>query len=149
MTGGLEMQVVPSRFAVNFEDVFAKEVFILGVLPSPEFSDDRHTPKRQERDKDTNRLVWTVRALGGNEEAARFGAEVKVKIIGPQQPVPRQKTPGFPYSPAEFEGLTITPYANAKGRVAYSFRATGMRAPTGAEGSMTSRGTDTTARNAA
>jgi hypothetical protein len=56
---------------------------------------------------------------------------------------------GLPHPPAEFEGLTITPYASAKGRVAYSFRATGMRAPTGVEGSKTLPGTDTTARNAA
>jgi hypothetical protein len=138
------MQVVPSRCAVNIEEVFPKKVFILGGLPSPEFSDDRHTPKRQEQGKDTHQLVRTVRALDGNEEAARFRAEITVKITASQQPVLAQKTLGFPYFPAEFDGLTITPYVNAMGRVAYSFWATGMRAPTGA----TSPGTDTTARNA-
>ena len=43
--------------------------------------------------------------------------------------MPPAKMHGFPYPAVEFEGLTITPYANAKGRVAYSFRAKGMRAP--------------------
>jgi hypothetical protein len=144
------MPVIPTRFPVGFGDVFPEGVFILGVEPTLEFSDDRNAPKRQERDKETNQLVWTVRALDANEQAARFGAEVKVKVTAPHQPVPPPKTPGFPYAPAEFEGLTITPYANAKGRVAFSFRATGMRAPAGAKsGKTTPPGADTPARNAA
>jgi hypothetical protein len=123
------MPVIPTRFPVNFGEVFPRGVFILGVEPSLEFNEDRNAPKRQERDKETNQLVWTVRALDANEEAARFGAEFKVKMTAPVQPVPPEKVAGFPYAPAEFESLTITPYANAKGRVAYSFRSTGMRAP--------------------
>ncbi|HEX5114072.1 MAG TPA: plasmid replication, integration and excision activator [Pseudonocardiaceae bacterium] len=125
------MPVIPTRFDVPFGEVFPYGAFILGVEPSMAFSEDRNAPKRQERDKETNQLVWTVRALDANEDAARFGAEFKVKITAPQQPVPPPKTPGFPYAPAEFDGLTVTPYANAKGRVAYSFRATAMRAPGG------------------
>jgi hypothetical protein len=36
----------------------------------------------------------------------------------------------MPFPAVEFEGLTITPYVDEKrGRVAYSVRATGMRAP--------------------
>ena len=127
------MPVIPTRFPVEFGEVFPCGVFILGVEPSQVFSEDRNAPKRQERDKDTNQLVWIVRALDANEEAARFGAEFKVKLAASYQPVPPAKTPGFPYAPAEFEGLTITPYANNKGRVAYSFRATGMRAPSTAK----------------
>ena len=129
------MPMIPTRFAVEFAAVFPDGVFILGVEPSLEYQEDRNAPKRQERDRETNQLVWTVRALDANEEAARFGAEFKVKIAAPQQPVPPAKTPGFPYAPAEFDGLTVTPYANNKGRVAYSFRATGMRAPGGAKSS--------------
>jgi hypothetical protein len=125
------MPIIPTRFEVRFEEVFPFGAFILGVEPSMAFSEDRNAPKRQERDKETNQLVWVVRGLDANEEAARFGAEFKVKITAPQQPVPPPKMAGFPYAPAEFDGLTITPYANAKGRVAYSFRATGMRAPAG------------------
>jgi hypothetical protein len=144
------MPVIPTRFPVDFGDVFPEGVFILGVEPTLEFSDDRSAPKRQERDKDTNQLVWTVRALDANEEAARFGAEIKVKIASPQQPVPPPKTLGFPYAPAEFEGLTITPYANAKERVAFSLRAIGMRAPVGAKGSKTvPPSADATVKNAA
>lgn len=127
------MPMIPTRFPVEFAAVFPDGVFILGVEPSQEFQEDRNAPKRQERDRETNQLVWVVRALDANEEAARFGAEFKVKVTAPQQPVPPAKMAGFPYAPAEFEGLTITPYANNRGRVAYSFRATGMRAPAGAK----------------
>ncbi|HEX5403573.1 MAG TPA: plasmid replication, integration and excision activator [Pseudonocardiaceae bacterium] len=129
------MPMIPTRFAVEFAAVFPDGVFILGVEPALEFQEDRNAPKRQERDRETNQLVWVVRALDANEEAARFGAEFKVKIAAPQQPVPPAKTPGFPYAPAEFDGLTVTPYANNKGRVAYSFRAAAMRAPAGAKSS--------------
>lgn len=126
------MPVIPTRFAVEFGEVFPLGAFVLGVEPSMAFSADPGAPKRQERDKDTGQLVWTVRALDANEEAARFGAEFKVKIATDHQPVPPEKLAGFPYAPVEFDGLTITPYANNKGRIAHSFRAKGMQAPGGA-----------------
>jgi len=37
--------------------------------------------------------------------------------------------PGMPFSPVEFHGLTVTPYVNQAGRLAYSLKATGIRAP--------------------
>lgn len=127
------MPIIPTRFAADFGEVFPFGAFVLGVEPSIEFQSDPSAPKRQERDRETNELVWIVRALDANEEAARFGAEFKVKIVAPQQPVPPAKLQGFPYAPVEFEGLTITPYANNRGRIAHSFRAKGMKAPAGAK----------------
>jgi hypothetical protein len=126
------MPVVPTRFAVEFGEVFPFGAFVLGVEPSMAFAADASAPKQQERDKETGQLVWVVRALDANEDAARFGAEFKVKITADHQPVPPEKLPGFPFPPVEFDGLTITPYANNKGRIAHSFRAKGMQAPGGA-----------------
>jgi hypothetical protein len=41
--------------------------------------------------------------------------------------------PGAPFRPVEFDGLTATPYvattSTGRSRLAWSFRATGMRAP--------------------
>lgn len=125
------MPVVPTRFAVEFGEVFPFGAFVLGVEPSMAFSADVNAPKQQERDKETGQLVWVVRALDANEEAARFGAEFKVKISADHQPVPPEKLPGFPFPPVEFDGMTITPYANNKGRIAHSFRAKGMQPPGG------------------
>ncbi|MFL6118212.1 plasmid replication, integration and excision activator [Actinophytocola sp.] len=126
------MPVVPTRFAVEFGEVFPFGAFVLGVEPSMAFSADANAPKQQERDKETGQLVWIVRALDANEDAARFGAEFKVKISADHQSVPPEKLPGFPFPPVEFAGMTITPYANNKGRIAHSFRAKGMQAPGGA-----------------
>lgn len=123
------MPVIPSRFPVRFGDVFPVGCFVLGIEPAMEFNDDSKAPRRQERDKETNLLLWTVRALDANEEVARFGAEFKVKVAAEVQPVPPAKDNGFPYAAVEFEDLTITPYAGRNGRVAYSFRATGLRTP--------------------
>jgi hypothetical protein len=72
-------------------------------------------------------------AADANQEAARFGAEFKVKITAPQQPVPPPKIQGFPYVPVKFDGLTITRYTNNRWRIARSFRAKGMRAPSSAK----------------
>jgi hypothetical protein len=123
------MPVIPTRFAVDFGEVFPLGAFVLGVEPAMAFSADAGARKMQERDKETGQLVWVVRALDANEEAARFGAEFKVKISADHQPVPPEKLAGFPFAPVEFEGMTITPYANNKGRIAHSFRAKGMQAP--------------------
>lgn len=126
------MPVIPTRFSVEFGEVFPFGAFVLGVEPSMAFSSDPNAAKVQERDKETGQLVWTVRALDANEDAVRFGAEFKVKVTADHQPVPPAKIAGFPYAPVEFDRLTITPYANNKGRIAHSFRASGMRAPAGA-----------------
>ena len=128
------MPLIPTRFAVEFGEVFPFGAFVLGVEPSMAFSADPSAPKVQERDKETGQLVWIVRALDANEEATRFGAEFKVKVSADHQPVPPEKLAGFPFAPVEFDGLTITPYANQKGRIAHSFRAKGMQAPGGAKG---------------
>lgn len=126
------MPLIPTRFPVDFGEVFPFGAFVLGVEPAMAFSADPSATKVQERDKETGQLVWVVRALDANEDAARFGAEFKVKVTADHQPVPPAKLAGFPFAPVEFDGLTITPYANNKGRVAYSFRASGLRAPAGA-----------------
>jgi len=125
------MPFIPTRFPVDFGEVFPFGAFVLGVEPSMAFSADPSVPKVQERDKETGQLVWIVRAIDANEEAARFGAEFKVKVAADHQPVPPAKLAGFPFAPVEFEGMSITPYANNKGRIAHSFRASGLRAPAG------------------
>jgi hypothetical protein len=50
---------------------------------------------------------------------------VVVKIIADRPPV----APGRqPFEPVEFDGLQATPYVTDKGRMAYSLRATGVKA---------------------
>ena len=54
--------------------------------------------------------------------------ETAVKILADVQPVPPT---GNLFEPVEFENLMVTPYANDKGRMAYSFRATAITTPKG------------------
>ena len=68
--------------------------------------------------------------LDGDPDARKEVKTVTVKITAEHQPVPPEAPAGMPFRPVEFEGLTVTPYVDDKrGRVAYSYRATGMRAP--------------------
>ena len=48
-----------------------------------------------------------------------------MKILTDYQPVPPGRAP---FELVEFEDLTVTPYVNDKGRMAYSLRATGLKA---------------------
>jgi hypothetical protein len=94
---------------------------------------DRSTREQavQAVDRDTGELVWTVDVVDADPEARE--RTVRVKITAPVRPVPPETAPGVPFRPVEFEGLTATPYvattASGRGRLAWSFRATGMRAP--------------------
>src|SRR3954453_4272634 len=75
-----DMPIIPTRFAAEFGEVFPFGAFVLGVEASMAFSADPNAPKVQERDKETGQLVWIVRALDANADAAKFGAEFKVKV---------------------------------------------------------------------
>jgi hypothetical protein len=65
---------------------------------------------------------------------------VKVKIAAQVQPVLPSPAPGSPFTAVEFDGMTATPYVDSSrcsgdgknrcaARLAYSFKATGVRAP--------------------
>jgi hypothetical protein len=94
---------------------------------------DRSTKEQaiQAVDRDTGELVWTVDVVDADPEARE--RTVRVKIAAPVQPVPPETAPGLPFRPVEFESLTATPYvqttASGRGRLTWSFRASGMRAP--------------------
>ena len=91
----------------------------------------------QQIDKVTGLPLWVVEVIDA-EEAARQRT-VKVKVAAQVQPVLPSPAAGSPFTAVEFEGLTVTPYVDAsrcKGgkdkcgaRLAYSLKATGVRAP--------------------
>ena len=93
----------------------------------------------QQMDKVTGLPLWVVEVIDADEQARQ--RTVKVKIAAQVQPVLPSAAPGSPFTPVEFEGLTATPYVDAsrcKGgkdkdkcaaRLAYSLKATGVRAP--------------------
>jgi hypothetical protein len=92
----------------------------------------------QQVDKHTGLPLWVVEVIDADPEARQ--RTVKVKIAAQVQPVLPPPAPGSPFTPIEFDGMTATPYVDASrcsgdgknkcaARQAYSFKATGVRAP--------------------
>ena len=99
---------------------------------------DRSTPDRavQQADKDSGLPLWAVEVIDAQENARQ--RTVKVKVAAQVQPVLPPPAPGSPFTAVEFDGMTATPYVDSSrcqgngkcgARVAYSFKATGVRAP--------------------
>ena len=99
---------------------------------------DRSTPDRavQQADKDSGLPLWVVEVIDAQENARQ--RMVKVKVAAQVQPVLPPPSPGSPFTAVEFDGMTATPYVDSArcqgtgrcgARVAYSFKATGVRAP--------------------
>jgi hypothetical protein len=112
--------------------VWAHGCFGVGeVQPMRDFDRSTKDQAVQAIDRDTGELVWTVDVVDADPEARE--RTLRVKLVAPHQPVPPAAMPGAPFWPVEFDGLTATPYvattATGRSRLAWSFRATGMRAP--------------------
>jgi hypothetical protein len=76
-------------------------------------------------DKLTGKRVWQCRVVDMDPDLEGRSRETIVKIINDRQPVPPTNAP---FEPVEFDGLQVTPYVTDKGRMAYSLRATGVKA---------------------
>ena len=92
----------------------------------------------QQADKITGLPLWVIEVIDAARKARQ--RTVKVKVAAQYQPVLPDAPAGSPFTPVEFEGLTATPWVdatrcqgNGKGkcgaRLAYSLKATGVRAP--------------------
>ncbi|GAA3472067.1 plasmid replication, integration and excision activator [Nonomuraea roseola] len=83
----------------------------------------------QARDKQTGELVWQIPVMDADPSLKAAQKTVAVKIVSPVQPVPPPPANGMPFTPVEFDGMTVTPYVNAAGRLAYSIKSADMHAP--------------------
>lgn len=82
------------------------------------------------RDKVTGELMWSVPVMDADPTLKAAAKSVAVKIlspVAPEIPEPPAAMAGLPFVPVVFEGLAVTPYVAANGRMAYSFKATGLR----------------------
>jgi hypothetical protein len=116
-------------------DVFPHGCFVVGeVAPQRDFDKSTREQAVQAVDRDTGELVWVVDVIDADPDARE--KTLRVKLTAPVQPVPPETAPGVPFRPVEFDGLSATPYvattASGRGRLAWSLRATAMRAPKGA-----------------
>jgi hypothetical protein len=69
--------------------------------------------------------VWQCRASDLDPDLAGRSRETVVKILADREPVPPTRQP---FELVEFEHLTVTPYVTERGRLAFSLRATGIKA---------------------
>ncbi|MFC5994304.1 plasmid replication, integration and excision activator [Pseudonocardia hispaniensis] len=124
---------IPSRFKINHGDVFPHGAYVVSeVEPVRDWEKSSAGRPVQQLDKESGLPVWAVSVLDADPDARKDAKTVTVKISASHQPVPPEAMTGMPFRPVEFEGLTVTPYVAENGsrpRVAYSLRATGMRAP--------------------
>ena len=113
---------------VEFAHVFPHGVFAAGsfeaVRDFDASSGDRFV---QSKDKATGLPLWAVEVIDADPEART--KTVKIKVAAQAEPVLPAAPAGMPFVPIEFTGLTVTPYVNQAGRLAYSLKATGLRVP--------------------
>src|SRR5579863_171997 len=113
---------------VEFGHVFPHGTFAAGVFEAVRDFDassgDRFV---QSKDKVTGLPLWSVEVIDADPEART--KTVKIKVAAQSEPVLPPAPAGLPFVPVEFTGLTVTPYVNQAGRLAYSLKAAGVRAP--------------------
>jgi hypothetical protein len=130
---------VTSQIPVEFGLVFPAGAYAAGGIEMVR-DFDRSSGDRvvQQVDKHTGLPLWVVEVIDAQEDARQ--RTVKVKIAAQVQPVLPAPAPGSPFTPVEFDGMTATPYLDASrcqakdtgkcgARLAYSLKATGVRAP--------------------
>src|SRR5436190_2474558 len=113
---------------VDFGHVFPDGVYAAGGFePVRDFDASSNGRFVQSKDKATGLPLWAVEVIDADKEART--RTVKVKVAAPDQPVLPASPPGVPFTAVEFTGLTVTPYVNQNGKLGYSLKATGIRAP--------------------
>jgi hypothetical protein len=124
-------------FPVEFGAVFPSGAFAAGgVEKVRDFDKSSGDRVVQQADKHTGLPLWVIEVTDADPEARQ--RTVKVKVAAQYQPVLPEAPAGSPFTPVEFEGLTAMPWVDdsrcqGKGRcaarLAYSLKATGVRAP--------------------
>jgi hypothetical protein len=113
---------------VEFAAVFPRGVFAAGGFePVRDFDASSGDRFVQAKDKASGLPVWVVEVIDA-DPAAR-DKTVKVKVVADASPTLPAASPGMPFVPVEFAGMTVTPYVNQAGRLAYSIKAAGVRPP--------------------
>ena len=113
---------------VEFGHVFACGAFAAGAVePVRDFEASKGDRFVQSKDKASGLPLWVIEVIDADPEART--KTVRVKIAASVQPTLPTPLAGSPFTPVEFSGLTVTPYVNQAGRLAYSLRAAGVSGP--------------------
>ncbi len=113
---------------VEFSHVFACGAFAAGAFePVRDFEASKGDRFVQSKDKASGLPLWVIEVIDADPEART--KTVRVKIAASVQPTLPPPLAGSPFTPVEFTGLTVTPYVNQAGRLAYSLRASAVSSP--------------------
>ncbi len=113
---------------LEFAQVFPAGAFAAGAFePVRDFDASKGERFVQAKDKATGEPVWAIDVIDADPDAR--AKTVRVKVTAHAQPVLPTAPPGSPFIPVDFTGMSVTPYVNQAGRLAYSLKATGVRSP--------------------
>jgi len=113
---------------VEFGNVFPEGVYATGDFePVRDFDASTNGRFVQSKDKNTGLPLWQVEVIDAEKDARN--RTVKVKIPSTTEPAMPSGSSGMPFTAVEFTDMTVTPYVNQSGRLAYSIKAAGVRAP--------------------
>ena len=113
---------------VEFGHAFPRGVFAAGSFePVRDFEASKAGRFVQSKDKQSGLPLWIVEVIDADPQARDKTA--RVKVAATDQPVLPPAHAGMPFTAVELIGLTVTPYVNQAGRLAYSLKATGVRTP--------------------
>ena len=118
---------VQGPIPVEFGYAFPRGAFAAGGFePVRDFDASKDGRFVQSRDKNTGLPLWQIDVIDADPEARDKTA--RVKVAADHLPVlPPPPAAGLPFVPVEFAGLTVTPYVNQAGRLAFSLKATGVK----------------------
>lgn len=124
------VMAITGKFEVPMEDVFPFGAYLVGeVEPVRDFDKSTRELFVQQTDKESGLPVFAVTVLDADPRARKNQKTLTVKIAAQYQPVPPEPTVGMPFTSVAFDDLTVTPYVDKSGRLAYSLRASALRAP--------------------
>jgi hypothetical protein len=113
---------------VEFGLVFPAGAFAAGSFePVRNFEASSKDRFVQSGDKASGALLWAIEVIDPDPQARTRA--VKIKIASDSEPALPPSPPGAPFVPVEFTGMTVTPYVNQAGRLAWSVKADGVRGP--------------------
>ena len=117
---------VQGPIPVEFGQVFPRGVRGGWVRAGAGFRGVEGRAVRPVEGQETGLPLWVVDVIDADPQARE--KTVRVKVAAVDQPVLPPAHAGMPFVAVEFAGLTVTPYVNQAGRLAFSLKATGVRA---------------------
>jgi hypothetical protein len=126
---------MPRKIRIGFGEAFPRGAFAVSAVDkSRDFDKSTRDNAVQAIDEESGLPLWQVDVHDGDPEVRKAEREFTVRIAATVQPVlPDAPFPGVPFIPVELDGLTATPYVaetgNGRSRLAWSFRASGIKAP--------------------